>query len=75
MVWHLAANSDIPRGVSDPSVDLQNTFMTTFNTLKMMEELNARKLVFASTSAIYGERRDLLQEDSDLFFPFPITGR
>ena len=23
MVWHLAANSDIPRGVSDPSVDLQ----------------------------------------------------
>jgi UDP-glucose 4-epimerase len=73
-VWHLAANSDIPRGVSDPSVDLQNTFMTTFNTLKMMHELNARKLVFASTSAIYGERRDLLKEDSGPFFPISNYG-
>src|SRR3989442_552165 len=74
MVWHLAANSDIPRGVSNPSVDLQNTFMTTFNTLKMMKELNARKLVFASTSAIYGERHDLLQEDSGPLFPISNYG-
>jgi UDP-glucose 4-epimerase len=74
MVWHLAANSDIPRGVSNPSVDLQNTFMTTFNTLKMMQELNARKLVFASTSAIYGERRDLLNEDSGPLFPISNYG-
>jgi UDP-glucose 4-epimerase len=74
MVWHLAANSDISRGVSDPSVDLQNTFMTTFSTLKMMQELNAKKLVFASTSAIYGERRDLLQEDSGPLFPISNYG-
>ena len=29
-VWHLAANSDIPAGVSDPSIDLRDTFLTTF---------------------------------------------
>ena len=74
IVWHLAANSDISRGVSDPSVDLQNTFMTTFNTLKMMQELNTRKLVFASTSAIYGERHDLLHEDSGPLFPISNYG-
>jgi UDP-glucose 4-epimerase len=74
MVWHLAANSDIPRGVADPSVDLQNTFMTTFNTLKLMQELQARKLVFASTSAIYGERRELLHEDSGPLFPISNYG-
>jgi UDP-glucose 4-epimerase len=74
MVWHLAANSDIPQGVSDPSVDLQNTFMTTFNTLTMMQELNAGKLAFASTSAIYGERRDLLHEDSGPLFPISNYG-
>jgi UDP-glucose 4-epimerase len=74
MVWHLAANSDIPRGVADPSVDLQHTFMTTFNTLKMMQELQARKLVFASTSAIYGERRELLREDSGPLFPISNYG-
>jgi UDP-glucose 4-epimerase len=48
--------------------------MTTFNTLKMMQELHAKKLVFASTSAIYGERRDLLQEDSGPLFPISNYG-
>jgi UDP-glucose 4-epimerase len=74
MVWHLAANSDIPRGVADPSVDLQHTFMTTVNTLKLMQELQAKKLAFASTSAIYGERRDLLHEDSGPLFPISNYG-
>ena len=39
IVWHLAANSDIAKGASDPNVDLQNTFMTTFNTLEIMKRL------------------------------------
>ena len=34
-VWHLAANSDIPAGIEDPGVDLADTFLTTFNTLKL----------------------------------------
>jgi UDP-glucose 4-epimerase len=39
-VWHLAANSDIPAGIADPGVDLRDTFMTTFNVLRVMEERN-----------------------------------
>src|SRR5262245_55924669 len=31
-VWHLAANSDIPAGIADPTIDCRGTFMTTFNT-------------------------------------------
>ena len=34
-LWHLAANSDIPSGVSNPKIDLKDTFMTTFNLLEM----------------------------------------
>ena len=30
-VWHLAANSDIPAGVMDATVDLRDTLMTTFS--------------------------------------------
>jgi UDP-glucose 4-epimerase len=70
----LAANSDIPRGVADASVDHENTFLTTFNTLKTMKELGAKKIIFASTSAIYGERRDLLTEDSGPLFPISNYG-
>lgn len=55
MVWHLAANSDIPAGVSDANVDLRDTFMTTFNTLAVMKEFGVGELAFASSSAIYGD--------------------
>lgn len=58
-VWHLAANSDIPAGVADPSVDLRRTFMTTFVTLQMMRELGIRRLNFASTGAVYGDMGDI----------------
>src|SRR5262245_61415376 len=44
MTWHLAANSDIRAGVVDPEVDLRDTFLTTFNTLKVMRELKIPKL-------------------------------
>jgi UDP-glucose 4-epimerase len=54
-VWHMAANSDIPAGVHDASVDLRDTFMTTFNTLEIMKEFKIGVLVFASSSAIYGD--------------------
>jgi len=57
-VWHLAANSDIPAGIRDAQVDLRDTFMTTFNTLSVMEELGIGRLYFASSSAIYGDQGD-----------------
>src|ERR1700722_8938826 len=53
-VWHLAANSDILAGVRDPSVDLRDTFLTTFNTLRVMRDCKLTRIAFASTSAIYG---------------------
>jgi UDP-glucose 4-epimerase len=53
--WHLAANSDIPAGVSNPEVDLKDTFMTTHCLLDVMKQLGMKKLAFASSSAIYGD--------------------
>jgi UDP-glucose 4-epimerase len=54
-VWHLAANSDIPAGVADPSVDKRRTFETTYETLVVMRALGIARLHFASSSAIYGD--------------------
>jgi UDP-glucose 4-epimerase len=74
-VWHLAANSDIPAGIADPSVDLRDTFMTTFNTLQVMQEQGARRLLFASSSAIYGDLGDRpLTEDIGPLFPISNYG-
>ena len=63
MVYHLAANSDIQKGGKDPMVDYQLTFNTTFNILQLLKEYEIKKFFFASTSAIYGETYDMLNED------------
>lgn len=54
-VWHLAANSDIPAGVEDASVDLRDTFLSTFHLLEVARRLGARQFRFASSSAVYGD--------------------
>lgn len=63
MVYHLAANSDIRKGGNDPMVDYELTFNTTFHVLQYMREFEVKKFFFASTSAIYGETYNVLNED------------
>lgn len=63
-VWHLAANSDIPAGVHDSSVDLKDTFLTTFQLLRVMKMFKVKNLNFASSSAIYGDLGDLTIHES-----------
>jgi len=74
-VWHMAANSDIPAGVNDPGVDLRDTFMTTYNTLVLMGELQIDTLAFASSSAVYGDLGDrALDEDTGPLLPISNYG-
>ena len=57
-VWHLAANSDIPAGLTDPTVDIRRTFLTTAGVLLMLKQLAPARVHFASSSAIYGDHLD-----------------
>jgi UDP-glucose 4-epimerase len=73
-VWHMAANSDIQAGSANPDIDLERTFLTTYNSLKLMREFGASQLVFASTSAIYGELGGALTEQSGPLHPISNYG-
>ncbi len=74
-IWHMAANSDIPAGMTDPSVDFRDTFQTTLNTLVLMNELGIRAIAFASSSAIYGDHgTHVLTEDMGPLFPISNYG-
>lgn len=53
IVYHLAANPEI-RDV-DPNSHFQENQIATFNLLEGMRKGSAKKIVFASTSTIYGE--------------------
>ncbi len=55
LVYHLAANSDIAQGASTTTIDLHNGTIATYNTLEAMRLNGIKQMVFASTSAIYGE--------------------
>lgn len=54
-VFHLAANTDIPRGNSDTRLDLENCLLATHSLLEAMRSTNVRNLVFASSSTVFGD--------------------
>ncbi len=59
IVYHLAANSDIQKGGKEPSIDFNDTLLTTRALLEGMRKAKVKKMFFASTSAVYGEMLDV----------------
>ncbi|MEQ1948697.1 MAG: SDR family oxidoreductase [Bryobacteraceae bacterium] len=74
VVWHMAANSDIAAGVADATVDFRKTLQTTFATLQASKTAGVRRFALASTSAVYGERHDVMTEDSGPLLPISNYG-
>lgn len=59
-VFHLAANSDIRASAANPEMENRRTYTTTYRVLSCMRECGVKKLFFSSTSAVYGDKRDVL---------------
>ncbi|HEX4841660.1 MAG TPA: NAD-dependent epimerase/dehydratase family protein [bacterium] len=55
IVFHLAANTDIPRGNQDPRMDFDNCIVGTFHMLEAMRACEVQDLLFASSSTVFGE--------------------
>lgn len=53
-VWHLAANPDIRRGTEEPRLDLEHGTLATFHTLEAARRADVRRVVFSSSSVVYG---------------------
>lgn len=74
-VYHLAANSDIQVSAQNPVIEYQNTYTTTFNILECMRLFDVKKLFFASTSALYGEKKGVqVGENSTPLEPISYYG-
>jgi len=75
LVMHLAANSDIPHGVADPEVDLRQGALATFHVLEAMRAHGIGRLVFASSSVVYGEAETIpTPEDYGPLLPISFYG-
>jgi UDP-glucose 4-epimerase len=73
-IYHLAANSDIQKGGENPSIDIHDTLETTINILNAMHKHGVKELLFASTSAVYGDKREKLQETAGDLRPISYYG-
>ncbi|KZS41437.1 hypothetical protein AWE51_22300 [Aquimarina aggregata] len=54
-VIHLAANGNVPLSDVYPSVDFNSNALGSFNILNLSKDYNVKKVVYASTAAVYGE--------------------
>jgi len=74
-IFHLAANSDIQQSAKNPQVEFQNTYSTTYHLLEAARKNNIKKFFFASTSAVYGDKKDeLLDENTANLSPISYYG-
>lgn len=73
-VFHLVANSDIKQSSVKTDLDLKLNLMTTFNVLEAMRKNGVKKIVFASTSAIFGETTKIITEDMGPLIPISFYG-
>ena len=75
IVWHLAANTDIPSGFTKRRIDLDNDVVATCNVLEAMTRQGVRDILFSSTGAVYGESiQGLFAEKSGPLLPLSLYG-
>lgn len=75
IVWHFAANTNIPAGYSKRRLDLENDVIATWNVLEAMLHNGLRDILFPSTGAVYGESvRGVFSETSGPLFPLSLYG-
>jgi UDP-glucose 4-epimerase len=55
VVFHIAANPEARAGIEDTELDLKQGTIATYNVLEAMRLNGIKKIVFASSSTVYGE--------------------
>ena len=74
MVFHLAANADVNKGEESAVIDIENTLQTTLSVLEMMRIYEIKKFFFASSSTVYGNAKERLQEYRSIMRPISHYG-
>lgn len=75
VVAHFAASADIALGRTKTDVDLKQGIINTYNVLEVMRINNIKKIIFPSSSTIYGKPIKIpTTEDTGMLFPTSLYG-
>ncbi len=64
-VFHLAARGSVPRSVADPLGTIQVNSVGTLQVLLAARDAETQRLVFSSSSSVYGDNKTLPKRESD----------
>ncbi len=70
-IFHVAALPSVPRSIANPSASHETNATGTLNILTAARDVGAGRVVFASSSSIYGAARELPKQES--MRPLPIS--
>ncbi|MCS7143495.1 MAG: NAD-dependent epimerase/dehydratase family protein [Archaeoglobaceae archaeon] len=73
-VWHLAANPDVRIGAEKPEEIYRNNILATYRLLEAMRKAKVQKIVFTSTSTVYGEAKQIPTPEEHPTQPISIYG-
>ena len=75
VVWHLAANPNVMLGAQDTNVHIEQNVIATHNVLEAMRKNGVKRIVFTSTSTVYGEAKTIpTGEDYGPCVPISLYG-
>ena len=75
VVFHLAANPDVKAGTSTTDLDLKMGIIATYNVLEAMRLNQIKKVVFTSSSTVYGDAGTTpVSEDYGPLLPISLYG-
>uniref|UniRef100_A0A7J2TK89 NAD-dependent epimerase/dehydratase family protein n=1 Tax=Archaeoglobus fulgidus TaxID=2234 RepID=A0A7J2TK89_ARCFL len=73
-VWHLAANPDVRMGYEKPEEIYKNNVLATFRLLEAMRKAGVKRIIFTSTSTVYGEAKVIPTPEDYPAHPISIYG-
>src|SRR3954471_2667747 len=74
LVFHLAALPSVPRSVQDPLTSTASNVTGTLNVLLAARDEGVRRVVFASSSSVYGPQREFPQREEAAARPISPYG-
>ncbi|MDK2796296.1 MAG: UDP-glucose 4-epimerase [Archaeoglobaceae archaeon] len=73
-VWHLAANPDVRIGAERPDEIYRNNVLATYRLLEAMRKANVKRIIFTSTSTVYGEAKHIPTPEEYPTHPISLYG-
>ncbi|MHC1610696.1 MAG: NAD-dependent epimerase/dehydratase family protein [Candidatus Methanospirareceae archaeon] len=73
-VWHLAANPEVRLGAENTRIHLEQNIVGTYNVLEAMRLNEVRRIVFTSSSTVYGEADQLPTPEEYHTIPISLYG-